>query len=157
MALPVQTQAKYWTIAAAFLIAALWFLGDVILPFVLGGAIAYFLDPVADRLEEAGCSRVLATAIISVFAVVIFIIAILLIVPSLVSQAVSLVNVAPPDLFTQLQGFLTERFPPDLMDQNSTCASRWESWGGAPFRNVVASWSARCSDQPWGGSSMWSC
>ena len=118
MALPVQTQAKYWTIATVILVAALWFLGDVILPFVLGGAIAYFLDPVADRLEDAGCSRALATAIISVFAVLIFIIAILLIVPTLVSQAVSLVNVAP-DLFNQLQGFLTERFPA-LMDENST-------------------------------------
>lgn len=118
MALPVQTQAKYWTIATALLVAALWFLGDVILPFVLGGAIAYFLDPVADRLEDAGCSRALATAIISVLALLMFIVAVLLIVPTLVSQAVSLVNVAP-DLFTQLQGFLTERFP-DLMDQNST-------------------------------------
>lgn len=118
MALPVQTQAKYWTLVTAILVAALWFLGDVILPFVLGGAIAYFLDPVADRLEEAGCSRVLATAIISVFAVLIFIIAILLIVPTLVSQAISLVNVAP-DLFSQLQDFLTERFPA-LVDENST-------------------------------------
>ncbi|WP_300519128.1 AI-2E family transporter [Aliiroseovarius sp.] len=118
MALPVQTQAKYWTLATAILIAALWFLGDVILPFVLGGAIAYFLDPVADRLEATGCSRVLATAIISVLAVLMFIIAILLIVPSLVGQAVSLVNVAP-DLFNQLQGFLTDRFPA-LMDESST-------------------------------------
>ncbi|WP_421701165.1 AI-2E family transporter [Aliiroseovarius sp.] len=118
MALPVQTQAKYWTIATAILVAALWFLGDVILPFVLGGAIAYFLDPVADRLEDAGCSRALATAIISVLAALVFIIAILLIVPTLVSQAVSLVNVAP-DLFNQLQGFLTERFPA-LMDESST-------------------------------------
>ena len=32
----------------------LWLLGDVILPFVLGGAIAYFLDPLADRLERMG-------------------------------------------------------------------------------------------------------
>ena len=39
----------------------LWFLGDVLLPFVLGGAIAYFLDPVADRLERLGLSRVAAT------------------------------------------------------------------------------------------------
>ena len=127
MALPVQTQAKYWTIATAILVAALWFLGDVILPFVLGGAIAYFLDPVADRLEEAGLSRALATAVISVLAVLMFIIAILLIVPTLVSQAVSLVNVAP-DLFTQLQGFLTERFP-SLMDESSTLRQSLDELG----------------------------
>ena len=64
MALPVKTQMQYWGLAALIFLVVLWFLGDVILPFVLGGAIAYFLDPVADRLEDAGCSRALATAII---------------------------------------------------------------------------------------------
>lgn len=118
MALPVQTQAKYWTIATAILVAALWFLGDVILPFVLGGAIAYFLDPVADRLEDMGCSRAIATAIISVLAIMMFILAFLLVVPSLISQAISLVDVAP-QLFEELRGFLTSKFPA-LMDENST-------------------------------------
>ena len=64
MALPVRDQVRYWGIAIAVFLVVMWFLGDVILPFVLGGAIAYFLDPVADRLEDAGCSRALATAII---------------------------------------------------------------------------------------------
>jgi predicted PurR-regulated permease PerM len=40
MALPVGQQAKYWGIATATFLVTLWFLGDVILPFVLGGAIA---------------------------------------------------------------------------------------------------------------------
>ena len=53
MALPVKDQLKYWGLAAAIFLLALWWLGDVILPFVLGGAVAYFLDPVADRLEAA--------------------------------------------------------------------------------------------------------
>lgn len=44
MALPVRDQAKYWGIAIAVFLLALWALGDVILPFVLGGAIAYLLD-----------------------------------------------------------------------------------------------------------------
>ncbi|MCI2400779.1 AI-2E family transporter [Aliiroseovarius subalbicans] len=127
MALPVQTQAKYWIIATAVLVALLWFLGDVILPFVLGGAIAYFLDPIADKLEAAGLSRALSTALISVGALLIFIIAILLIVPTLISQAVSLVNTAP-ELFTKLQTFLTERFP-SLMDQDSTIRQSLDALG----------------------------
>ena len=64
MALPVKDQLKYWGLAAAIFLLALWWLGDVILPFVLGGAVAYFLDPVADRLEAMGASRALATGII---------------------------------------------------------------------------------------------
>ena len=63
MALPIREQAKYWGIALAVFFLALWFLGGVILPFLVGGAVAYFLDPVADRLERAGLSRVAATSL----------------------------------------------------------------------------------------------
>ena len=68
MALPVRDQLKYWGIAAAVFFVVLWVLGDVILPFVLGAAIAYFLDPVADRMESMGASRALAVGIITFFA-----------------------------------------------------------------------------------------
>ena len=78
MALPVRDQMKYWGLAAIVLVLALWYLGDVILPFVLGGAVAYFLDPVADRLEGMGASRAVATGIIAVFAVLVVIAAFIL-------------------------------------------------------------------------------
>ena len=96
----------------------LWFLGDVILPFVLGGAIAYCLDPIADRLERAGCSRVASVAIITLVAAFIFILLILLVIPTLIQQTSSLINTAPV-LFERLQSGLTERFP-QLMDADST-------------------------------------
>lgn len=118
MALPVRTQLKYWGIAAILFLLALWFLGDVILPFVMGGAIAYFLDPVADRLERMGCSRAIAVTIITLVAVLIFVILALQVVPTLVEQAVALFNVAP-QLAHDLQTFLTERFPA-LVDEQST-------------------------------------
>lgn len=51
MHLPVRDQLKYWGIGFVILAVTLWFLGDVLLPFILGAAIAYFLDPIADRLE----------------------------------------------------------------------------------------------------------
>ncbi len=127
MPLPVQTQAKYWTIVIALLALALWYLGDVILPFVLGGAIAYFLDPVADRLEAMGLTRVMATVVISLFAVLVFAIGILLVVPTLVSQALALVEVAPK-LFTQLHDFITTRFP-TLLEENGTLAQSLKSLG----------------------------
>ena len=115
MALPVRDQLKYWGIAMAVFVLALWVLGDVLLPFVLGGAIAYFLDPVADRLERMGLSRVAATAVITVMGVLIFVIMALLVIPTLISQAVQLFNVAP-QLFRDLQSFVTERFPSILVE-----------------------------------------
>ena len=82
MAFPVQQQAKYWGIATAILLITLWFLGDVILPFVLGGAIAYCLDPIADRFEAMGFSRAVSVTIITLIAALIFIILILLVIPN---------------------------------------------------------------------------
>ena len=40
-------------------------LGTVLLPFVLGSALAYFLDPLADRLQRMRMSRAGAVAIIA--------------------------------------------------------------------------------------------
>ncbi|SEQ25294.1 AI-2E family transporter [Thalassovita taeanensis] len=118
MALPVKEQAKYWGIAAAVFMVIMWYLGDVILPFVLGGAVAYFLDPVADRLERMGASRAVATAIITILALLLFIILALLVIPTLVEQAISLFDIAPK-LFDDLRTFLTVRFP-DLLDTSTT-------------------------------------
>jgi len=81
MALPVREQFKYWGVAAVVFSVVLWFLGDVLLPFVLGGAIAYLLDPVADRLERAGLSRAASVAVITVLAMVVFVLLSLLVLP----------------------------------------------------------------------------
>ncbi|MCV2866477.1 AI-2E family transporter [Albidovulum sediminicola] len=127
MALPVRQQAKYWGIALAVFFAALWFLGDVILPFLVGGAVAYFLDPVADRLERLGLSRTAATATISVVALLVFVLLALLILPTLARQLAQLVNAAPT-IFGQLQAFLTEHFP-QLFDTQSVVHETLQSIG----------------------------
>ncbi|MDP3263675.1 MAG: AI-2E family transporter [Tabrizicola sp.] len=118
MALPLTAQAKYWGIAAVVFLLLLWFLGNVLLPFLVGGAIAYFLDPVADRLERAGLSRVSATTVISLVALLAVVLLVLAVIPTLVNQLTALVNSAP-DIAKRLQGFLIERFP-DLTDNTST-------------------------------------
>ncbi|MFZ1727817.1 MAG: AI-2E family transporter [Albidovulum sp.] len=110
MSVPVRQQAKYWGIAAALFFAALWGLGNVILPFLVGGAIAYFMDPVADRLERMGLSRTAATSVISIMALLVFVLLALLIVPMLLRQLGQLVNAAPT-IFGQLQTFLATNFP----------------------------------------------
>lgn len=136
MALPVAMQMRYWTIAAVAFLAALWFLGDMILPFVLGGAVAYLLDPLADRLERTGMGRVWATVIITLFAVLVFLVVILSVIPTLIEQSLALVETAPA-LFHDLQTFLRERFP-SLTDETSTArqslaaiGARIQEMGGA--------------------------
>lgn len=118
MALPIREQAKYWGIALLVLFAALWFLGNVILPFLVGGAVAYFMDPVADRLERLGLSRIAATAVLTMGAVLVVVLLVLSVIPTLVEQLGALVNAAPA-IATQFQTFLIDRFP-ELQDNTST-------------------------------------
>lgn len=144
MALTGNQQFKFWSIALGVFLLALWLLGDVLLPFLLGGAIAYFLDPVADRLEKMGCSRVASTAIITISAVVLFVVGALLVVPTLVNQVSDLVAEAPT-YFANLQAFLTEKFP-DLANSESTIRQSLhslgetiQSKGGAVIEGALAS------------------
>lgn len=129
MALPRSYQLRYWGIAAAVFFLLIWFLGDVLLPFIVGGAIAYFLDPVADRLERAGLSRVAATTIISLVALLLVVLLVLAVIPTLVNQLTALVNSAP-DIAKRLQGFLLERFP-ELADSTSTIRQTLAEIGAA--------------------------
>ena len=117
MALPVRDQLKYWGVAIVAVLVVLWFLGDVILPFVLGGAFAYLLDPIADRLEKIGLSRIMATVLITLVAAILVVLASLLVVPTLMQQLIGLVETAPA-LVTSFTAFLTERFP-ELADSES--------------------------------------
>jgi len=110
MALPVRDQVRYWGIAAAVLLVVLWLLGDALLPFVVGAALAYFLDPVVTRLNRLGMSRVLATLLISALVLAAIVVALLLVVPVVVAQAIDLAR-AMPELLQSLRSTLTERFP----------------------------------------------
>ena len=127
MALPVHDQIKYWGIAAAIIFVVLYALGDQLLPFFLGAAIAYFLDPVADWLQKLGLSRVLATGLIIIGALIIFVIVTMLIVPTLIHQSIQLFRIAP-GLATNLGTFLTGQFP-SLLDETSTLSQSLQSLG----------------------------
>ena len=61
MAVSPRAQLQFWGIGLAIFVLVLWLLGSTLLPFLLGAAIAYFLDPLADRLQRLGLSRALAT------------------------------------------------------------------------------------------------
>jgi predicted PurR-regulated permease PerM len=117
MALPVRDQLKYWGIAAAVFFVVLWLLADVMLPFVLGAAIAYLLDPIADWLQRRGLSRAASTTLITLFAVLAVVLLLLLVIPTLVEQTVALFQFMP-ELVRNVQEWLTTRFP-ELLNADS--------------------------------------
>ena len=60
----LQRQATFWLLAIVVFILFLVVLREILLPFVAGLALAYFLDPMADRIERLGAGRLAATSII---------------------------------------------------------------------------------------------
>jgi predicted PurR-regulated permease PerM len=150
MGLPVITQIKYWGFATAFFLVLLWLMGKILLPFVLGAAIAYCLDPIADRLENTGLSRAKATAVITVVVILLFVAMTLLIAPTLVNQAVKLFEIMP-SLTQSLSVWATERFP-SLLDEGSTLKSSINSLGdilqerGGELLNTVVNSAASIID-----------
>jgi predicted PurR-regulated permease PerM len=98
----LQRQVLFWIGALVALIVGLWILRDVLLPFVAGMALAYFLNPLADRLERHGLNRLLAALlVIGVFAMV-FLLVVMLVVPLLGSQLFALIQ-RLPQYVTRLQ------------------------------------------------------
>ena len=90
-----QRQIGFWLAAFFILILALWLLQSILLPFIAGFVLAYFLDPVADRLERLGLPRVLATAIILLSAILALVFVGLMVVPVFVDQSVKLAGDLP--------------------------------------------------------------
>jgi predicted PurR-regulated permease PerM len=82
----LQRQMVFWTAALIILILALWLLGDIMLPFIAGLVLAYFLDPVADALERLGLPRIVATLAILITSIVAIVVLLLLLLPVLGDQ-----------------------------------------------------------------------
>ncbi|MBP0616378.1 AI-2E family transporter [Jiella mangrovi] len=82
----IRRQVLFWSIAAFVAVLLLYLFSSILLPFVLGMVIAYFLDPVADWLERRGLSRLWATVLILALFVLIFAGVIVILVPVIVNQ-----------------------------------------------------------------------
>ena len=82
----LQRQFVFWVAALLALILVLWLLSNILLPFIAGLALAYFLDPVADRLERLGLPRLAATLVILLFSLLVLVVVLILIVPILGDQ-----------------------------------------------------------------------
>lgn len=98
----IATQAKIWGIVLLVFVFILITLKAVLLPFVAGMAIAYFLDPTCDRLESWGCSRALATSIVTAVFGVSVILVLILIVPLGLSELLDFFA-SLPDYIAKIQ------------------------------------------------------
>ncbi len=91
----VQQRTTAWIVGFAVFLAAVFVLRGVLLPFVAGMAVAYFLDPACDRLQAFGCSRTLATTLITACFFLLLTLIFVLVAPLLHAQIVAFVSRVP--------------------------------------------------------------
>ncbi|MFN3659183.1 MAG: AI-2E family transporter [Pseudolabrys sp.] len=110
---PFQRQLAFWLAALALFVIALWLLSEILLPFIVGLAIAYLLTPFTDRMEKAGINRLAAALLIITLVVLALVYMILLIAPILGGQLASFID-SVPGYVTKLQTLLTDPSRPWL-------------------------------------------
>ena len=91
----MQRQAVFWTCVLGVLVFSLWVLSPMLLPFVLGMAVGYLLDPVVDRLARWGVSRGAAAGVLILGSYALGISILLLLTPLVVEQALRFVASLP--------------------------------------------------------------
>jgi len=113
-------QIRIWAISLLVFLVLLYVLRGVLAPFVAGMAVAYFVDPVADKLEEWGLSRTLATTAITLTFFIVAIAGIATILPILTSQAIGFAGRVPM-YFEQLRSVIepvVRQISLDISDEN---------------------------------------
>lgn len=90
-----QRNTTFWLAGFALFFIALWLLSAILLPFVAGFAIAYFLDPLVDRLVRYKVPRGLAAAVALVLFLMVLVLVVMLVVPILETQVLELITNLP--------------------------------------------------------------
>lgn len=119
----LRNQITCWAIGLIVFGICLFVLRGIMLPFVAGMAVAYFLDPVADKFEEWGLSRTLATVVITVLFMFIAIGGFVLLLPLLYQQIVDFIVRVPgyvraiSDIVAPLSESLIARLEPQDIER----------------------------------------
>lgn len=120
-----QKRTAAWCLIAALVMLALWLLGPVLTPFVVGAVLAYVLTPVVNRLDGLGrgrMPRVLAVLIVETLFILILLSILLLLVP----------------IFAKELPLLREQLPL-LADRVNTALGPWLAQFGIKLSLDVAS------------------
>jgi predicted PurR-regulated permease PerM len=91
----VERQLWFWAAALVVVVSAIALLRDILLPFVAAIVIAYFLNPIADRLQARGLKRPWAAILIVGVMAVLVALALVLLLPVLANQVRQLVTALP--------------------------------------------------------------
>jgi predicted PurR-regulated permease PerM len=144
----IEKQLWFWLGALVVLVLAIAALKDILLPFVAAIVGAYFLSPLADRLQARGLPRALAAVVIVGVAAVLVALALVILVPILVEQVRQLVTALPEE--TERFKALIERygrewlgpgFPSFQTALDKAIADQSQNWAATVAAIMASVWS----------------
>jgi predicted PurR-regulated permease PerM len=103
----IERQIAFWTAVFVVFVGLLILLHQVLLPLVVGAALAYLLDPLASRLVKHGMSRLVAALVILAGFVVVFVSVFVLVAPVLGNQLIAFTD-RVPTYVQRLQSLVSE-------------------------------------------------
>ena len=123
----------FWLLVAIIVAFSFYFLRTILLPFVIGIAVAYFLDPVVDKLEERKWNRSLATlfTLFVFLALVIFLV--FLLVPVLTNQLKNFAQFLPivkdklQLIIDAVAGILNNKVDAKVLDVPASGLIKWST------------------------------
>jgi predicted PurR-regulated permease PerM len=111
-AMTLRNQVLIWIGLLLVLILTLWVFRGILLPFVVGAALAYLLNPLVNQLQKWRFNRIWATVVVLLCMMTIVISLFLIFVPLIGQQIIGLIQRLPA-YFSDLQELAT-RYSPEL-------------------------------------------
>jgi predicted PurR-regulated permease PerM len=143
-----QRQLWFWLAALCVLVLAIALLSEILLPFVAAIVGAYFLSPLADRLQSWGLNRTAAAILIVGVAAILVALALVLLVPLLAEQIRQLVAALPGET-ERLKGvierygreWLGPGFPSFKTAVDKALAEQSQNWTATAGAIMASLWS----------------
>src|SRR3981081_2658050 len=144
----VERKLWFWVAALVVLFFAIALLRDILLPFVTAIVVAYFLNPIADRLQARGLNRAGAAILIVGVVAVLVAFALILLVPVLADQVRQMVAALPGETerfkaFVERFGrdWLGPSFPSFQTALDRLLAELSQNWAGMAGAVMASVWS----------------
>ncbi len=146
------TQRQKVMIWGGVLLLVLLFLfvfSEILPPFIFGAAIAYFCDPIADRLESRGLSRLFSTVVVLIIAILLFALLAIAVLPLLVEQFTALARNLPDyvsALYGRIEGLIGK------IDATTSTENPGENSAANRLRDAAQNLSGSLLQGIWSGS-----
>ena len=103
-------QFKNGILFILILFILIWCFAGAIYPYILGAVIAYAFDPLVDKLESFGISRIIGTILICLFFLICFFLGVIFILPVIFQQLLEFFK-STPEYILSLKKVLSGFFP----------------------------------------------